>query len=232
MIVLMTLHELKNQFPAAPEYLTQIFLIERDQGTVPNARLAERLKVSRPAVSQAIGRLKRLDLVKQTRYGVIKLTAEGRKVAENVVKRHFLLEHVLVNVLDYPWDKSDVEAGTLQASLSEELTGYLVERLGNPQTCPHGNPLPGSSIEKHYLDAPSLAEAKAGSRLKIIRITEEGEMTDGMLSFCQEHRIAPGLPVEVLDNSPDGVKCSNGNTTIFIPAHYAVSIRWEPARSN
>jgi DtxR family Mn-dependent transcriptional regulator len=232
MIVLMTLHELKNQFPAAPEYLTQIFLIERDQGTVPNARLAERLKVSRPAVSQAIGRLKRLDLVKQTRYGVIKLTAEGRKVAENVVKRHFLLEHVLVNVLDYPWDKSDVEAGTLQASLSEELTGYLVERLGNPQTCPHGNPLPGSSIEKHYLDAPSLAEAKTGSRLKIIRITEEGEMTDGMLSFCQEHRIAPGLLVEVLDSTADGVKCSDGKSAIFIPAHYAVSVRWEPAQTN
>lgn len=228
----MTLYELKNQFPAAPEYLTQIFLIERDHGTVPNARLADRLGVSRPAVSQAIGRLKRLNLVKQDRYGVIKLTDEGREVAENVVKRHFLLEHVLVNILDYPWDQSDVEAGTLQASLSEELTAYLVKRLGNPQTCPHGNPLPGSSLETRYLKAPSLVEAKTGSKLKIIRITEEGEMTDGMLSFCQKNGIAPGLLVEVLDNSAEGVMCADGKVNYTIPFKYAAAIRWEPAKEN
>ena len=139
----MTLYELKNQFPAAPEYLTQILLIERDNGTVPNARLADRLKVSRPAVSQAVGRLKRLRPGEQDRYGVIRLTVEGRNVAENVVRRHFLLEHLLVNVLDYPWDKSDVEAGTLQASLSDELTEYLVEAAGKSSDLPPRQPPSG-----------------------------------------------------------------------------------------
>jgi len=91
----MTLQELKNQFPAAPEYLTQIFLIDRDNGTVPNARLADRLGVSRPAVSQAVGRLKKLGLVDQDRYGAIGLSSEGRRIAEKVVRRHFLLEHLL-----------------------------------------------------------------------------------------------------------------------------------------
>ena len=117
----MTLQELKNKFPAAPEYLTQIFLIQRDQGKVPNARLADRLGVSRPAVSQAVGRLKKLSLVKQDRYGAIELTSEGQVHAENVVRRHFLIEHLLVRVLEYPWDLSDAEAETLQASVSSEL---------------------------------------------------------------------------------------------------------------
>ena len=223
----MKLQELRNQFPAAPEYLTQILLIERDNGTVPNARLADRLEVSRPAVSQAVGRLKKLGLVSQDRYGAIGLTREGRTVAENVVRRHFLLEHLLVGVLDYPWDKSDVEAGTLQASLSDELTEYLSHRLGDPQTCPHGNPLPGSDIEKSYLEAPSLSEADPGRKVKIIRITEEGELTDGMLSFCQENALAPDKVVEIIAQTPDETQCRDENGKITIPADFSTFIRWE-----
>jgi len=225
----MTLDELRNQFPAAPEYLTQIFLIERDSGSVSNACLAERLKVSRPAVSQAIGRLKKLNLAKQDRYGVIRLTTEGRMVAGNVVRRHFLLEHLLVDVLDYPWDKSDVEAGKLQTSLSDELTEYIDVYLGRPQTCPHGNPLPGSSIEKHYLDAPSLADAEIGARVKIIRITEEGEMTEDMLPFCQLNHIAPNLIIDILEINKEAVLCKSNNHSLSIPSRFSKSIRWEPA---
>ncbi len=223
----MTLQELKSQFPAAPEYLTQILLIERDNGIVPNARLADRLQVSRPAVSQAVGRLKKLGLVDQDRYGAIGLSREGRTIAENVVRRHFLLEHLLVRVLEYPWDKSDVEAGTLQASLSEELTEYLSHRLGDPQTCPHGNPLPGSDIEKRYLEAPDLTTAEAGAKVKIIRITEEGEMIDGMLSYCQSKGLAPGKVVEIVSQGPSETVCSDDSGTITVPVLFAASIRWE-----
>ena len=223
----MTLQELKSQFPAAPEYLTQIFLIERDNGIVPNAKLADRLQVSRPAVSQAVGRLKKLGLVDQDRYGAIGLSDEGRLFAEKVVRRHFLLEHLLVRILEYPWDKSDVEAETLQASLSDELTEYLSKKLGDPQTCPHGNPMPGADIELSYLQAPSLTDAGDGTKLKIIRITEEGEMTEGMLSFCQENGIAPGTVLELKEQSDDLCLCLSEQGNVSIPANYARSLRWQ-----
>ena len=225
--MLMTLQELKSQFPAAPEYLTQIFLIERDNGIVPNAKLADRLEVSRPAVSQAVGRLKKLGLVDQDRYGAIGLSAEGRAFAETVVRRHFLLEHLLVRILEYPWDKSDVEAETLQASLSDELTEYLAERLGHPRTCPHGNPMPGSSIEKAYLEAPKLSDAGIGTKVKIIRITEEGEMTDGMLSFCQVNGISPGRVLEIISRDEEGCRCAADGREVTINTDYARSLRWE-----
>lgn len=223
----MTLQELKSQFPAAPEYLTQILLIERDNGIVPNAKLADRLKVSRPAVSQAVGRLKKLGLVDQDRYGAIGLSAEGRSFAEKVIRRHFLLEHLLVRILEYPWDKSDVEAETLQASLSDDLTEYLSEKLGNPQTCPHGNPMPGCAHEKAYLEAPGLPDAVTGSKVKILRITEEGEMIEGMLSFCQEHGIAPGTVLEVTVQGPDGCTCISSGKEVKISADYTRHLRWE-----
>ncbi len=224
----MTLQELKNQFPAAPEYLTQIFLIQRDQGKVPNARLADRLGVSRPAVSQAVGRLKKLSLVKQDRYGAIELTSEGQVHAENVVRRHFLIEHLLVRVLEYPWDLSDVEAETLQASVSSELADFLDKRFNYPQTCPHGNPMPGSKIEKSYLESPALTEAKAGSTVKVIRITEEGEMTDGMLTFCQSKGIEPGRVLKIVSQQPEECVCQDKNgKDVSIPLLFAAQIRWE-----
>lgn len=225
----MNLQKLRNDFPAAPEYLTQIFLLERDHGIVPNAQLADRLGVSRPAVSQAVGRLKKLGLVNQKRYGAIALSVAGRDVAEKVVKRHFLLEHLLVGVLDYPWDKSDEDAAELQASLSDDLTEHLDARLGHPQTCPHGNPMPGSDIQQKYLNAPSLIDAEAGSKVKIIRITEEGEMTPGMLPFCQKHGISPGKVVTVEQQENEGTLCSDGATRTMIPADYAARTCWEPA---
>ena len=92
----MTIDSLHSRFPAAADYLSQIFLIERDYDKVTNLRLSERLGVSKPAVTQSIKRLSRLELVEQNRYGIINLTREGRKIAKEVMVGHYLLEHVLV----------------------------------------------------------------------------------------------------------------------------------------
>lgn len=225
----MKIKELKNQLPAAPEYLAQILLIERDKGVVPNARLADRLGVSRPAVSQAIGRLKKLGLVIQDRYGDISLSRSGLSIAQSVVRRHFLLEHLLVNVLEYPWDTSDVEAGNLQDSLSDELTEYLDQFLNWPQTCPHGNPMPKSKIEKQYLRAPKLSDASEGSKIRIIRITEEGELAPGLLSFCMKHSLMPGKELIVSGQTESKTKCSMDSNDVDVVNRYAQFILWEKA---
>ena len=227
----MNLHELKQHFPAAPEYLTQILLIERDYNTVSNARLADRLGVTRPAVSQAVGRLKKLGLVDQDRYGAIGLSAEGRLIAENVLRRHFLLEHLLVGILGYPWAKSDEEAMKLQDSLSDDLTEHLSERLGHPQTCPHGNPMPGSPLEKRYLNAPSLIEAAESSEVSILRITEEGEMVEGLLSFCQEYGLGPGTVLKIVSRGSEEVLCSLGGSEVSLPVQFARNIMWAPSQA-
>lgn len=224
----LNLHELKSQFPVAPEYLTQIFFIERDTGTVQNARLADRLRVSRPAVTQAIGRLKKLSLVNQNEYGVIGLTPSGRKVTMNLVRRHFLLEHLLVDVLDYPWDKCDDEAASLQSSMSEDFAKHLDVRLGRLQTCPHGNPMPGSPLEERYLAAPTLADADEGSKVRIIRITEEGEILPGLLTFCLSKGIKPGKLLKVEDQTHGSTVCRDGSEKLEIAKEYAAHLRWEP----
>jgi DtxR family transcriptional regulator, Mn-dependent transcriptional regulator len=202
----MNVNDLHDKFPAAADYLSQIFLIERDYREVTNLRLSERLGVSKPAVTQSIKRLSKLGLVHQDRYGTILLTDEGREIAKAVLERHYLLEHVLVDMLDFPWEKSDREAKQLQVIISDELKAHLREKLGNPETCPHGNPFPDSKIERELVEASRLIDALVGDTITLLRITEEGEEVDGLLAFCFAHNLRPGTVLALNTRTADGLE--------------------------
>ncbi len=191
------LARIHRQFPAAAEYLSGIYILRRDYGEAGNTRLSAWLGVSGSAVTQALGRLKRLGLVRQKRYGDIGLTNSGRILAVQVLRRHYLLEHLLVRMLEYPWAKADEEAKNLQSVISEGLTEHLYTQLGSPQTCPHGNPMPGSPVEAKLLAAPRLSQAPAGRAVRILRITEEGEQVPSLLKKCTTRGVRPGARFRV-----------------------------------
>jgi DtxR family Mn-dependent transcriptional regulator len=195
-----------RQFPAAAEYLSAIFILKRDYGSVGNSQVAAWLFVTSPAVTQALGRLKRFGLVKQERYGTIALTDACAALAVSVLRRHYLLEHLLVGQLNYPWEKADEEAKRLQGTISEELTEHMYLRFGSPQACPHGNPLPGSSVEAKLLAAPRLSSAPVGAVIRILRITEEGERVPHMLEICHERGVRPGALFKVVANDDSSLR--------------------------
>lgn len=216
-------------FPAAAEYLTNIHLICRDYGFAANHRLADWMGVSTSAVTQALGRLKKIGLVQQERYEHVFLTDTGRALALKVLKRHYLLEHLLVKTLDFPWDKSDDEAKVLQNQISDDLAEHLDTRLGHPQTCPHGNPLPGTPVEARLLAAPRLPQAPLPGSVVIVRITEEGEGIPTMLPFCQQMGLKPGARIEVLASGPEGVTVRSGNLPpVLVEASLARHICYDP----
>jgi len=222
--------EILKTFPAAAEYLTNIHLICRDYGYAANHRLAEWLGVSTSAVTQALGRLKKIGLVNQERYEHVFLTDAGRDLALKVLKRHYLLEHLLVKTLDFPWDASDLEAKVLQNQISDALSDHLDKFLGFPQTCPHGNPLPGTAVEAKLLAAPRLTEVVVGSSVVIVRITEEGEGLPTMLPFCQTAGIKPGVRVKVETVTADGVTLVvAGHAPVLVPAAFAKHLCYDPS---
>jgi len=221
--------EILKTFPAAAEYLTNIHLICRDYGHAANHRLADWLGVSTSAVTQALGRLKKIGLVNQERYEHVFLTDAGRALALKVLKRHYLLEHLLVKTLDFPWDKSDEEAKVLQNQISDDLAEHLDARLGFPQTCPHGNPLPGTEVEAKLLAAPRLPAAIVGSSVVVVRITEEGEGLPTMLPFCQTAGIKPGVRVKVEASGPEGVTLKVGDRpSVLVAAVLAKHVCYDP----
>ena len=224
-----------KRFPAAAEYVSGIYILARDYGKVSNSRLAAWTGVSGSAVTQALGRLKRLGLARHRRYESIELTELGRAFAVKVLRRHYLLEHLLVRVLGYPWEKADDEAKRLQSEISDDLTEHLFVKLGSPQACPHGNPMPGSSVEARLLSAPRLSEAPLGATVRIIRITEEGEQVPQMLDFCHLRGITPGAAFRLVQNDGQTILLagpeSNGSggtaDHIEVPVEKSRHIRYE-----
>lgn len=186
--------------PAFEEYCECIFELAEDDVAVIQARMAERLQVSRPAVSEMIKRLEAEGLI--TTDGAIRLTIAGQGLAQRVVRRHRLAERFLTDMLGLSWADAHHEAGRWEHVISDAVEEAMDRVLGSPTTCPHGNPIPGSS----YL-APAmvpLAEVAVGSAFTITRIPEELEFTPGLLDFLEESNILPGHAGVLTSASPDG----------------------------
>ncbi|MBN1648799.1 MAG: metal-dependent transcriptional regulator [Spirochaetales bacterium] len=217
-----SLEELRVKFPAAASYLLNIFLIEREYGKVQNSQLARKMSVSKPAVNQAIGRMKTLGFVRQASYGEIVLTDIGKRIAAKILRKHYLAEYMLIKQLNYPWDKADEEARNLQEAISDDFTDYLFDFFGRPEVCPHGNPFPGSKSEQLLISAPRLHKAPPGTHLELIRITEEGEAEDGLLKFCNMHNLFPGTAMAVSRYlNDDSIEVKSGNSVIKLPLAFA-----------
>ena len=196
--------------PAFEEYCECIFELQEDSLDVIQARIAERLQVSRPAVSEMIRRLDSEGLIEQGS-GRIHLTAAGVRLAEQVVRRHRLAERFLTDILGLSWADAHHEAGRWEHVMSERVELAMNQLLGEPTTCPHGNPIPGSSYEAP--ESVRLADLSIGSRFTVARIPEELEFTPGLLEFLEDSHILPGNDGFVRAASPDGTMTVeiNGN---------------------
>ena len=125
------------------EYLEAILEIE-EEGTVPiRARLVERLGLSAPAVSETVNRLVDHGYAELLDDRSLRLTDKGRAVATSIVRRHRLAERLLVDVIGLEWEKVHKEADRWEHAISADVEEKLVLLLGDPATCPHGNPIPG-----------------------------------------------------------------------------------------
>jgi|TARA_B110001454_G_scaffold157250_1_gene146554 DtxR family Mn-dependent transcriptional regulator len=182
-------YETPEFHPAFEEYCETIFELAEDDLDVIQARIADRLEVSRPAVSEMVKRLEKEGLVTSDDH-VILLTDDGRELATSVVRRHRLAERFLTDVLGLSWTEAHHEAGRWEHVISPAVEVALDRLLGQPTTCPHGNPIPGSSYSEP--DTRHLSDVGVGESFTVSRIPEELEFADGLLEFLEKSRLMPG----------------------------------------
>ena len=186
--------------PAFEEYCECIFELQEDDVAVIQARMAERLQVSRPAVSEMIRRLETEGLI--TTADTIRLTDAGLALAQQTVRRHRLAERFLTDILGLSWAVAHHEAGRWEHVMSHDVEQALDRVLGSPTTCPHGNPIPGTSYDPPV--TVPLAEVLVGNPFTVTRIPEELEFTAGLLDYLEDAKILPGRHGTVTASSPDG----------------------------
>jgi DtxR family transcriptional regulator, Mn-dependent transcriptional regulator len=191
-------------------YLRTVYELE-EEGIVPlRARIAERLKQSGPTVSQTVARMQRDGLLTIEGDRHLELTAEGRRQATAVMRKHRLAECLLVQVIGLEWEQVHIEACRWEHVMSEAVERRLVALLGNPVSCPHGNPIPGldelgaataSSDDERPLTTMKAAAHAGTARVVVRRISEQIQPDAALMRTLREARIQPGLEVSV---EPEG----------------------------
>jgi DtxR family Mn-dependent transcriptional regulator len=186
---------------------------------VTRQRVRERLPLVGSASSDAVDYLIENGTIEDTD-GVLTFTAQGQAIAEQRVRRHRLTECMLATIIGLDWWKVHDEAEQLTPSVSDALEARIVELLGDPGTCPHGNPIPGSLNRPSFDMAVPLTEAAIGP-VVIARITETLEGDHEALQLLENGGLIPGRIAEVQDSQDGWVQVAGSVRDIAVPPHVA-----------
>jgi DtxR family Mn-dependent transcriptional regulator len=188
--------------PAIEDYLKAIYQLsqeEQEAGPVTGNRVAERLGVAAPSVTNMVKRLAELGLVEHEPYRGVVLTADGQRVALEVVRHHRLLERYLVEALGYPWDEVHDEAERLEHHISEALEARMAAALGDPTVDPHGDPIPALNGSVPDMITRSLLELGPGDAGVIHRVSDRDPER---LRYLEQLGLRPGTRITLLEALP------------------------------
>lgn len=188
--------------PTTEEYLEVIYMMAAENKVVKGARLAETIGVSRPTVTATLRRMMRDGLIRQNSKKEVELTKKGYTVADTLQRRHRIIERWLTDTLGFDWAESDAESHRLEHVFSDQVIDRLNDQLGRPETCPHGNPIPGNQRAGKAAATFPLVRAAEGDRVCVERISEYTENISDILKYLGEHGIVPGARLTVAEISP------------------------------
>ena len=186
------------------DYLEAIYEMAEEGIPTQQARIAEWLDVTPASVSEAVKRLTARGLVRSGEGRRIAFTREGERLARTLVRRHRLAERFLVEVVRLPWHRSHEEATQWGRVISDDVETRFVEILGDPATCVHGNPIPGSSHPAETDGLVPLEDVRPGERVRLVRLTEDLELDLDVMRFFEESGLLPGADISVVATAPDG----------------------------
>jgi DtxR family transcriptional regulator, Mn-dependent transcriptional regulator len=218
-------------------YLRTVFELE-EEGIVPlRARIAERLSQSGPTVSETVARMERDGLLRVEGDRQLALTADGRAQAMRVMRKHRLAECLLISVIGMPWEEVHIEACRWEHVISDNVERRLVELLGYPVRCPHGNVIPGLSELGVPDDASRRADAATadgdmmmiaaavpgGEHVVVRRISEQVQSDPALMLKLKNIGIQPGREV-TLAASGNGVRVTGGDRVGVVDAELPAEI--------
>ncbi len=209
-------------------YLKAILEAEAEGHQVIPATLAHWLRVSPPAVTMALKRLKRDGFVEVRGDGIVRLTEAGSETARRTALRHHLIERMLCEIFGMGWYEIHEEAERLEHVVSPAFEDKLKEKLGEGGACPHGNQvLPETPAERKRRGEMRLFEAAEDQRYTVISLQERDPQ---LLRFLHSNGIDPGQQLRVVSQNYDqtvSIELPAGTVILGRPAAEAVWLRTE-----
>jgi DtxR family Mn-dependent transcriptional regulator len=179
------------------DYLKVIYGLSPEGRTASTSDIAHRLELSAPSVSGMIKRLSEQGLLEHIPYKGVQLTAEGRRAALRMIRRHRILEAYLVARLGYTWDAVHEEADRLEHAVSEELIERMAEALGNPDADPHGEPIPTAEGWIEEVEATPLAEIPTGEPDRLRYLASIGLQPGALIAVVERQPFSGPITLRV-----------------------------------
>jgi len=175
-------------------YLKAIFHLQQENKNVTTNALAEALQTKPASVTDMLKKLKEQKLLLYEKYYGVKLTAEGKKVALQIIRKHRLWEYFLVEKLAFGWEEVHEIAEELEHIGSKKLIDRLDDFLGNPRVDPHGDPIPDSNGKIEPLQQVPLTDFVVN---KLTLVTGIGNQSPEILELLNHKKIAIGTKLEI-----------------------------------
>lgn len=191
------------------DYLKTLFylIIEEGNEDAGTNQLAEYIGVSPASVNGMLKKLRAKEFVAYEKYGKIKLTESGRKIAINLTRKHRLWETFLFRHMNFKWEEVHDVAEQLEHIDSEKLIDELDKFLGYPKRDPHGDIIPNMDGEYLVKSKKMLAEMEKGQKCRLLSVK------DGSASFLKYvSQIGLALSSEILIND---VREFDGSIVIY-----------------
>lgn len=207
------------------EYLEALYKLDGRKNRVKIGELAENLGVKEPSVVEMLRKLEGKGFVDYESYSGVKLTEEGEGEGMRVTRRHRLAERLLTDVLNRDLPLVHEEACKLEHSIADETADEIARVLQNPETCPHGYPIPEEKTELKEGELISLAEGEEGREYRVVSIPEEEEDVQRLLPLA----VLPGAKVELVDKpSFSAVMIKRGGDKLALSREIASQIEVRP----
>lgn len=203
------MHAVMRESPltrSVEDYLKVIYHLSSQGGFAATSDIAAQLDVSAPSVSGMVKRLSETGLIEHVPYRGVQLTAQGRRAALKMIRRHRILEVYLIDQLGYDWDDVHDEAERLEHAVSDKLIERMSGALGHPRYDPHGAPIPTAAGDIEETDLISVADAPIGRALDLRQV---GTEDPARLRYFAEQGLVPGAHLLVTERQP-----FNGPTTV------------------
>jgi len=196
-------------------------LLENDEARLatPQDELERRLPATPDAVAAAVASLVGSG-VARLRDTSVQLTDVGRAEAVRRVRRHRLTARLLHDVIGIAWWKVHALTSRWEALVDDEVEARIVDLLGDPGTCPHGNPIPGSANQPHYPDAMLLDDAPIGP-CRVVRVTQTIVDDAEALQLLELCGFLPGGEGEIKSRRDGWVEVAGTVRDAALPPHMA-----------
>src|SRR3954463_14502422 len=209
---------------AEEEYLQTLFWLQEARLPMTGANVARAMQLSAPTVHEMVGRLERDGYITRADDKLISFTPDGVVHAEQIVRRHRLIERFLTDVLGIPWDEVHEEAERMEHAMSPRLEERMLAAIGDATTCPHGHPIRGGE----RIEGVPLADVELGATVRILRFENEAE---DLLHYLKGIGLEPGLEGRLAEAGDEQVvvEHAGGRSAVTRSVAETVSVMADPS---